>query len=309
MKVLLTGSSGMVGMNIINHPLFSKYEWLLPRHKELDLKDYSQVESYLSQHKPDFIIHAAGKVGGIQANMREPVSFLIDNLDMGRNLLLAASKVGVKKLLNLGSSCMYPRDREDALSENDVLCGQLEPTNEGYALAKITVARLASYLNRENPSFMYKTLIPCNLFGPYDKFDPKWSHMIPAVLLKLHSAKENNSESVEIWGSGEARREFMYAGDLAEAIYRALEHIDDMPELLNIGLGHDYTVNEYYQAAAKVVGYTGSFHHDLSKPVGMSRKLTSVNKAHDWGWHSSTSLEGGLEKTYQFFLNQLSSIN
>lgn len=309
MKVLLTGSSGMVGMNIINHPLFSKYEWLLPRHKELDLKDYSQVESYLSQHKPDFIIHAAGKVGGIQANMREPVSFLIDNLDMGRNLLLAASKVGVKKLLNLGSSCMYPRDREDALSEDDVLCGQLEPTNEGYALAKITVARLASYLNRENPSFMYKTLIPCNLFGPYDKFDPKWSHMIPAVLLKLHSAKENNSESVEIWGSGEARREFMYAGDLAEAIYRALEHIDDMPELLNIGLGHDYTVNEYYQAAAKVVGYTGSFHHDLSKPVGMSRKLTSVNKAHDWGWHSSTSLEGGLEKTYQFFLNQLSSIN
>lgn len=299
----------MVGMNIINHPLFSKYEWLLPRHKELDLKDYSQVESYLSQHKPDFIIHAAGKVGGIQANMREPVSFLIDNLDMGRNLLLAASKVGVKKLLNLGSSCMYPRDREDALSEEDVLCGQLEPTNEGYALAKITVARLASYLNRENPSLMYKTLIPCNLYGPHDKFDPKWSHMIPAVLLKLHFAKENKSDSVEIWGSGEARREFMYAGDLADAIYRALERIDDMPELLNIGLGHDYTVNEYYQAAAKVVGYTGLFHHDLSKPVGMSRKLTSVNKANNWGWHSSTSLEGGLEKTYQFFLSQLSSIN
>jgi GDP-L-fucose synthase len=308
MKILLTGSNGMVGRNVVNHLLFSKYEWLLPCHNELELKDYVQVENYLSRHKPNFIIHAAGKVGGIQANIREPVSFLIDNFDMGRNLLLAANKIGVKKLLNLGSSCMYPRDRNNALIEEDVLSGHLESTNEGYALAKISVARLASYLNREDPSLMYKTLIPCNLFGPYDKFDPMWSHMIPAVLLKLHFAKENNADSVEIWGAGEVRREFMYAGDLVDAIYKALDDIVSMPELLNIGLGNDYTVNEYYQVAAKVVGYKGGFHHDLSKPVGMNRKLTCVEKAHNWGWHSSTSLENGLAKTYQYLLENYQTL-
>lgn len=308
LKVLLTGSSGMVGMNIVSHPRFSEYEWLLPRHNELELKDYAQVENYLALHKPDFIIHAAGKVGGIQANMREPVAFLIDNFDMGRNLLLAAAKVGITQLLNLGSSCMYPCDRSDALREDDVLGGQLEPTNEGYALAKISVARLASYLNRENPLLMYKTLIPCNLYGPHDKFDPRWSHLISAVLLKLHSARENNADSVEVWGSGEARREFMYVGDLADAIYKALDDIAGMPELLNIGSGHDYTVNEYYRSAAKIVGYTGTFHHDLSKPVGMNRKLTCVEKAHQWGWQASTSLESGLEKTYQYLLTNYQSL-
>lgn len=306
MKILLTGASGMVGMNISTHPLYSKYEWLCPRHGELDLKNYVQVERYLATHKPDFIIHAAGKVGGIQANMREPVAFLIDNFDMGRNLLLAAAQHGVKRVINLGSSCMYPRNRDDALREEDVLCGELEPTNEGYALAKISVARLASYLHRQDPSLHYKTLIPCNLYGPYDKFDPKWSHMIPAVLHKLHHAKQNGIDSVEIWGTGEARREFMYAGDLADAIFRAIENIENMPELLNIGLGHDHTVNEYYRAAANVIGYTGGFHHDLTKPVGMSRKLTCVQKANAWGWVSQTTLEQGLEKTYQFFLQQLS---
>lgn len=309
MKILLTGASGMVGMNLVNHPLFDQYQWLLPRHSELDLKNYVDVERYLALHQPDFIIHAAGKVGGIQANMREPVAFLIDNFDMGRNILLAAAKAGIKRVLNLGSSCMYPRNRDEALREEDVLCGELEPTNEGYALAKISVARLASYLNREDPTLRYKTLIPCNLYGPYDKFDPKWSHMIPAVLHKLHAAKETGIDSVEIWGTGEARREFMYAGDLADAIYQAISDIDALPELLNIGLGHDYSVNEYYQTAAKVIGYSGGFHHDLTKPVGMNRKLTSVDKAKVWGWCATTSLEQGLDKTYQFFLKQLSESN
>lgn len=308
MKVLLTGSSGMVGMNIVNHPNFEEYEWLLPRHSELNLLDGCAVEKYLLEHKPDFIIHAAGKVGGIQANMREPVAFLIDNLEMGKNVILAASKVGIKKLLNLGSSCMYPRNRDTALSEEDVLCGELEPTNEGYALAKITVARLASYINRENPEYKYKTIIPCNLYGFFDKFDPRWSHMVPSVLRKLHQAKESGACSVDIWGAGNARREFMFAGDLADAIYKALEDIESMPELLNIGIGHDYSINDYYEIAAKIVGYTGTFYHDLEKPEGMSRKLTCVDKAHSWGWKSKTSLEDGLEKTYRFFLQQNSDI-
>lgn len=292
----------MVGMNIINHHRFNQYEWLLPRHSELDLMDYHSVESYITLHRPDFIIHAAGKVGGIQANMREPVSFLIENLEMGKNVLLAASKLGVKNLLNLGSSCMYPRNRDTALIEEDVLSGELESTNEGYALAKITVARLASYLNRENSGLFYKTIIPCNLYGPYDKFDPMRSHMVPSVLRKLHISKKNNDKTVEVWGSGHAKREFMYVGDLADAIYLAIDTIDTMPDILNIGLGHDYSVNEYYNIAAKVVGYDGSFSHDMSKPEGMSRKLTCVDKAHKWGWRAKTSLEDGLTKTYEFFL-------
>lgn len=309
MKILLTGSSGMVGMNILTHPQSTKYEWLCPPHSELDLKDYVSVLTYLEHYKPDFIIHAAGKVGGIQANLREPVSFLVDNFDMGRNLFLAAASLRINRIINLGSSCMYPRNRDEALREEDILCGQLEPTNEGYALAKISVAMLAQYLQREDTSRHYKTLIPCNLYGPYDKFSPEWSHMIPAVLQKLHHAKCCNINIVDIWGSGEARREFMYVGDLVDAIFHAVDDIENMPDMLNIGMGHDYTVNEYYQAAARVIGYTGEFYHDLTKPVGMSRKLTCVEKANDWGWVSSTELHRGLEMTYKFYLQQLLKSN
>ncbi len=305
MKILLTGASGMVGRNLQEHPGARQHDWLTPGSQDLNLLDFTAVQRYLGQHRPDVVIHAAGRVGGIQANMREPVRFLVENLDMGRNLLLAAAGVGIPRLLNFGSTCMYPRDQQGSLAETDVLTGSLEPTNEGYALAKITVARLADYLCRENPSLQYKTLIPCNLYGPHDKFDPRWSHMIPAVIHKLHQAKLNGDPSVEIWGTGEARREFLYAGDLADAVMRALDHFDSVPSVMNVGLGHDYTVNEYYQIAAKVIGYTGSFHHDLSKPVGMQRKLGNTGLATQWGWQPRHSLEQGLMKTYQFYLKNI----
>lgn len=305
MKILLTGGSGMVGRNIRDHTTANQYDWLIPSSADLNLLDYLAVRRFLEKHCPDVIIHAAGRVGGIQANMREPVRFLIENLDMGRNILLAAAEVGVTRVLNFGSTCMYPKDRQEALSESDILTGSLEPTNEGYALAKITVARLAEYLSRENSSLFYKTLIPCNLYGPYDKFDPRWSHMIPAIIHKLHQAKVQGQDSVEIWGNGEARREFLYAGDLADAVFHALENFESVPSLLNIGLGHDYSVNEYYKIAARVIGYEGSFHHDLSKPTGMQRKLSNTELASDWGWRPKSSLEQGLEKTYKYYLSQL----
>lgn len=305
MKILLTGGSGMVGRNIQDHATANQYHWLTPGSADLNLLDFVAVRKFLTEYRPDVIIHAAGRVGGIQANMREPVRFLIENLDMGRNILLAAAELGITRVLNFGSTCMYPKDRQEALSESDMLTGALEPTNEGYALAKITVARLAEYLSRENPSFFYKTLIPCNLYGPYDKFDPRWSHMIPAIIHKLHQAKVNGENSVEIWGSGEARREFLYAGDLADAVFHALENFERTPSLLNIGLGHDYSVNEYYELAAKVIGYEGGFHHDLSKPTGMQRKLSNTELASGWGWRPKNSLEQGLEKTYKYYLNQL----
>lgn len=295
----------MVGRNILEDTAASRHEWLTPGSNDLNLLNFSAVRRFFEAQRPDVVIHAAGRVGGIQANMREPVRFLIENLDMGRNVLLAAAETGVTRVLNFGSTCMYPKDRQDALSESDLLNGALELTNEGYALAKITVARLCEYLTRENPSLQYKTLIPCNLYGPHDKFDPRWSHMIPAVIHKLHEAKERGETSVEIWGKGDARREFLYVGDLVEAVFQALENFERMPALMNIGLGHDYSVSEYYEIAARVVGYQGSFHHDLSKPTGMQRKLSNIALATQWGWKPRHSLEQGLEKTYQYYLSQI----
>lgn len=302
MRILLTGAGGMVGRNLLEHPDVCEFEMLTPRSSELDLRDFKAVQDYLGKHRPDMVIHAAGKVGGIQANMREPVRFLLENLDMGRNIVWASHQAGIKRLLNLGSSCMYPRNHSEPLKEELVLKGELEPTNEGYALAKVVTVRLCEYIMREDASFQYKTLIPCNLYGGHDKFDPAHSHLIPAIIHKVHQAKKLGEQSVEIWGDGTARREFMYAGDLADALVQAVKRFDALPTTMNVGLGHDYTINEYYQAAADVMGYTGTFIHDLSKPVGMARKLVSVERQQAWGWKSETDLMAGLKRTYDYYL-------
>lgn len=294
----------MVGRNLLEHPSIQTYEVLAPRSNELDLRNLSDVTAYLGAHRPDFIIHSAGKVGGIQANIREPVGFMLENLDMGRNIVWAARQAGIKKLLNLGSSCMYPRNQNAPLDEEMVLKGEFEPTNEGYALAKVVVARLCEYIMREDPTFQYKTLIPCNLYGRHDKFDPVHSHLIPAVIHKVHLAKQNGEQSVVIWGDGTARREFMYAGDLADALIRGIERFDALPAITNIGLGYDHTINEYYAATADVLGYTGGFVHDLTKPVGMSRKLVNIDRQRAWGWKAAHDLRSGIAKVYAFYLKE-----
>ena len=307
LKVLLTGGSGMVGRNVLEHPDIGEFEILAPRSSELDLRNFSAVQDYLQQYQPDMVIHAAGKVGGIQANMREPVGFMLDNLDMGRNIVWAAQRAGIKRLINLGSSCMYPRNHSEPLREEMVLKGELEPTNEGYALAKVVTARLCEYIMREDASFQYKTLIPCNIYGRHDKFDPAHSHLIPAIIHKVHQATQIGQTSVEIWGDGTARREFMYGGDLADAIIRAIKHFDTLPVYMNVGLGHDHTINEYYEAVAGVMGYEGSFTHDLSKPVGMARKLVNVERQQAWDWTAQHNLREGIEKTYQFYLQEFNN--
>lgn len=304
MRILLTGASGMVGQSVQSHKSFLDYEWLTPSSKSLNLLNYSSVSDYVRSHKPDMVIHAAGRVGGIQANIREGSRFLVENLDMGRNVLLASAQVGVPRLLNLASSCIYPKDRDGSLSENDVLTGPLEPTNEGYALAKIAVLRLASLISKESKHLSYKTLIPSNLYGPYDNFDPSWSHMIPSIISKIHAAKVGAQESVEIWGDGEARREFLFVDDLAKAIYRAITYFDSLPSLMNVGLGIDYSVNEYYKAAARVIGFEGSFTYNLNMPTGMRRKLSDIALARSWGWSPTHTLESGLALTYEFYINK-----
>lgn len=302
MKILLTGAGGMVGRNIIEHADACRYEILTPRSGELDLRQYDAVQRYIADHEPDLIIHAAGRVGGIQANIREPVSFLVHNMDLGRNVVLAAHSAGVPRLLNLGSSCMYPRGCEAALREDMVLSGHLEPTNEGYALAKIATARLCEYVMREDPTVQYKTLIPSNLYGRHDKFDPSRSHLIPAIIHKMHVAMQAGEGLVEIWGTGEARREFMYAGDLADVIWRSVKNFETLPSVMNVGLGYDYSINEYYQAVADVLGFKGKFSHDLDRPVGMARKLVDVSLQKDWGWAPKHSLHDGIAKTHAFYL-------
>lgn len=307
MKILLTGGRGMVGRNILEHPDTVAFEILAPTSAELDLTEWDAVRLYMARHKPNLVIHAAGKVGGIHANIREPVAFLTDNMGMGRNVILAAREAGVPRLINLGSSCMYPRDRDGALSEDAVLTGMLEPTNEPYALAKIVAARLCQYVTRENSAFQYKTMIPCNLYGRHDSFDPARSHLVPAIIKKVHDAIQSGDEAVEIWGDGNARREFMYAGDLADAVIRAITDFDTMPDMMNVGIGHDYSVTDYYRAVADVMGFCGRFTYDLTKPVGMARKLVDVNRQLVWGWQARHDLHDGIAKAYAFFLEEYSA--
>lgn len=304
LKVLLTGSGGMVGRNILEHSAIDEFDFLAPRSAELDLRNFDAVKTYLDKYRPDFVIHAAGKVGGIQANMREPVGFLLENLDMGRNIVWASRQVGIKKFINLGSSCMYPRGYQEPLKEEMILKGELEPTNEGYALSKVLTAKLCEYVNRDDASYQYKTLIPCNLYGRHDKFDPKHSHLLPAIIHKVHQAKKNNEKTVEIWGDGTARREFMYSGDLADAVIRAINQFDSLPHCMNVGLGHDYTINEYYQAVAEVMDFQGAFTHDLTKPIGMLRKLVDVNRQKVWGFQPKISLREGITHAYLYYLRE-----
>lgn len=305
MRILLTGGNGMVGKNILEHHNYKKHIFFSPSRDELDLLDYDKVIAYINEVKPDLIIHAAGIVGGIQANILNPTRFLVDNLDMGRNILMASKCCRISKLINLASSCMYPRNAINPLSENSLLTGELEPTNEGYALAKIYTTKLCEYINRENKDYTYITLIPCNLYGRFDKFSPENSHMLPAVIKKIHDAKIGLKEQVEIWGDGKARREFMYAEDLADFIYFAVDNLNALPQNTNVGLGEDYSINEYYDVIASVIGYNGNFTHDLTKPVGMKQKLIDSHIANRLGWRPKTTLKNGIRKTYSYYLNHI----
>lgn len=294
MKILVTGSRGMVGRNVVETCPHKHYVLLTPTRAELDLLDAEAVNDYFKKYQPDAVIHAAGLVGGIQGNINRPVDFLVQNFDMGRNVIMAARNHGVTRLINMASSCMYPRNYDKPLREEDVLMGELEPTNEGYAIAKIAMTRLCEYIRRENESLQYKTIIPCNLYGRYDKFDLESSHLVPAAIRKVVDAHLEGRDTVEIWGDGMARREFMLASDLSELTWYALAHIDTMPQTLNAGAGFDITINECYEAIAQAVGYKGRFVHNLNRPVGTKQKLMDVSKLRAFGWSPRHNLANGI---------------
>ena len=304
-KILLTGGSGLVGKNIREHSSADKWEILAPTRKDLDLTDLSSVSRWVKKHQPDIIIHAAGLVGGIKANIQDPLKFLDVNASVGRNIIMAAKDCNVSKLINLGSSCMYPKSIQGPLTEEKLMEGKLEPTNEGYALAKLFTTKLCQYISKESSNMHYKTLIPCNVYGKHDNFNLETAHLLPAIIRKIHTAKVNNLNTVRIWGDGTARREFLYAEDLAGAILLAAEDLHKIPNIMNIGFGLDYSVNEFYETVAEVLGWKGSLERDLSMPVGMTQKLNAIDRQKEWGWKAQTSLKTGVKKTYQYFLESL----
>lgn len=302
MNILLTGANGMVGQNIITNSLAANYSFITPSSKELNLLNYTELDKFFNQHSIDFIIHAAGIVGGIEANMTAPMKYLTENTQMGMNLVNICVKHKVKSFLNLASSCMYPKDLVQPLSEDMLFTGLLEPTNEGYAIAKLAVTKLCEYVTNEMPEFLYKTLIPCNLYGKYDNFSYSSSHMIPGVIRRIHDAKITNVDHILIWGDGQARREFMYAGDFANFIFFAIESFDRIPQNLNVGLGYDFSIKEYYKIIADEIGFDGKFRHDYDRPIGMKQKLLNIQALLDLGWKHELSVKQGIKETYQFFL-------
>lgn len=302
MKILLSGGSGMVGQNILRNSKSNNFKFYAPSSNQLNLLDKDSIKKFLNDLRPDLIIHAAGQVGGIQANIDNPVKFLSENAFMGMNLITEAYNAGIKNLLNLSSSCMYPKNAQNPLKEEYILTGKLEPTNEGYALAKTLTTRLCEYIVTEDASFSYKTVIPCNLYGKYDKFDLKKSHLIPAVINKIDTAIKNKHTSVEIWGDGSARREFMSATDFANFIFYAINKIDLMPQNLNVGLGYDHSIKEYYEAVSYVLGFKGNFTFNHDKPVGMNQKLVDITNLKKFGWRSKISLKEGIQDTYKHYL-------
>ena len=296
----------MVGKNLGENEEFSTHEVVAPSRAELDLFDGNAVARAIQDIRPSFVVHAAGTVGGISANQANQAVFLSENALMGINLVRASAAAGVSRFLNISSSCVYPRDAENPLTETSLFTGCQEPTNEGYALAKLVVLRLGEFLAEQSPEFRWVSLIPCNLFGRWDHFEPGRSHLLPAIIRKLHDARVSGAETVDIWGDGMARREFMLASDLADFVVRAVANFDDLPPRMNIGIGRDYTVREYYEVAADVIGFEGSFTHDLSRATGMRQKLVDNSHQERLGWESLTSLRAGIESTYQFFLEHVS---
>ena len=300
MIILLTGSTGMVGKNILDSPASNNFDFLCPTRKELDLTNGISVNNYIKKTNPDLIIHAAGRVGGIKVNNSNPISFLVDNIQVGLNVIISAFQNNINRLINLGSSCMYPKDAINPLIESSILSGKLEPTNEGYALSKIVTNRLCNYITEQKSDKNYKTIIPCNLFGKFDDFNLDSSHLIPAIIRKVDQAIENKS-NIEIWGDGQSRREFMYAEDLASAIYFIIDNYDLIDTTMNIGLGYDYSIDDYYKKIAKIMNYEGEFVHNHKMPSGMKQKVVSIEKQNKLGWKPIFNLEDGLLKTIEYY--------
>lgn len=301
MKIYVAGHLGLVGSAVVREiEATAKHTWIGRSRSELDLLDRNAVFEYVAQNKPDAIVIAAAKVGGISANSSYPVEFLSQNLQIETNLIDAAAAAEIAKVLFLGSSCIYPKLSPQPIKEEYLLTGKLEPTNEAYAIAKIAGLKLIDAYRREYKK-TWISAMPTNMYGPGDNFDLDSAHVLPALIRRFHEAKVSNSPSVTLWGTGSPKREFLHADDLASACMFMLEEYSG-DVALNIGTGKDVSIKELAHLVAEVVGYHGEMIWDVSKPDGTPRKLLDVSKINDLGWSAKIDLESGLKSTYEWYL-------
>jgi len=305
-RIFLAGHHGLVGSAILRNLQRRGFANILTRsRKELDLTSREAVNSFFATEQPEFVFLAAAKVGGIVANATYPADFIRDNLAIQLNVIDAAWRNGVKKLEFLGSSCIYPKFAPQPMKEEYLLTGELEPTNEWYAIAKIAGIKLCQAY-RAQYGFNAISLMPTNLYGPGDNFDLQNSHVLPALLRKFHEATSEKRPEVTIWGTGTPRREFLHVDDLADAAVFLMRHYDN-PEIVNVGTGEDVTIRELAELVARTVGFEGRFAFDTSKPDGTPRKLLDVSRLHSLGWKHSIPLGEGVQSTYQWFLKNVES--
>lgn len=306
-KIYIAGHNGMVGSAIWRSLKSKGYKNLIGKSStELDLRNYQDVISFLNYEKPDVIIDAAARVGGILANNNYPYQFIMENLQIQNNLIDSALKSGVEKFIFLGSSCIYPRLAPQPLKEEYLLTDTLEPTNEWYAIAKIAGIKVCEAI-RKQFSKDYVSLMPTNLYGTHDNFDLNTSHVLPAMIRKFHEAKLNNNASVTLWGTGTPMREFLFVDDMAEAVVFALEN--KLPNYLyNVGTGQDLTIKELAESIQKIVGHQGEIIWDYTKPDGTPRKLMDVSKMNNLGWKHQVNFEEGIKRTYDWFLENIDNI-
>lgn len=300
-RVYVAGHNGLVGGAIVRRLKAAGHDSLLLKSRsELDLTDQAAVEAFFADERPEYVFLAAAKVGGIYANDKYPAEFLRDNLAIQTNVIHSAWKHGARKLQFLGSSCIYPKFAKQPIAESSLLTGALEPTNEWYAIAKIAGIKQCQAYRRQY-GFDAISIMPTNLYGPGDNFDLLNSHVLPALIRKFHDAKLGNAPSVVLWGTGSARREFLYVDDLADAsVY--LMGCYSGEDLINVGVGTDLMILELAQLVRDIVGYQGEIEHDLSKPDGTPRKLLDVGRLHGLGWTAKTPLRDGIKRTYQWFI-------
>lgn len=302
-KIYIAGHRGMVGSAILRKLQKEGFSnFVLRTSKELDLRNQQQVQDFFTDEKPEYVFLAAAKVGGIVANNTYRAEFLYDNLMIQSNIIDQSYRNNVKKLLFLGSSCIYPKMAPQPLKEEYLLTGLLEPTNEPYAIAKITGIKMCDAY-RDQYGCNYISVMPTNLYGPNDNYDLNNSHVLPAMIRKVHTAKMNNSPEIEIWGTGTPKREFLHVDDLAEACYYLMMNYND-PGLINIGTGEDISISDLARMVMKVIGYNGSIKYNTDKPDGTPRKLMDVSKLNSKGWKARIVLEDGIRSVYQDLLEK-----
>lgn len=302
-KIFVTGHRGMLGSATVRLLQENGYEHLLTRtHAELDLCNQSAVDAFFASERPDVVILAAAKVGGIQANIDNPGVFLFDNLMIQNNVIDAARRYGVKKFVFLGSSCIYPRECPQPMKEEYLLTGKLEPTNEGYAIAKIAGIKLLQGYHKQY-GMQGISLMPCNLYGPNDSFDLKHSHVLSALVKRFSDAVREKAPSITLWGTGIARREFMHVDDAARAILFLLENYES-PDFINVGTGTDVSIKELAELIASKTGFTGTIEWDTSKPDGMLKKCMDVSRMKALGFEPAISLEAGIEQMIAIYQQQ-----